>query len=143
MRLFAVRVSSGAAAAWGFQEADAGTVEPVRPLVLCAGRAAAWQAAHATTRTPQDPPALTRRGVVSRVCHSSRTGAVGIAEFVAVHIVLVKLPVAISTHQQFCVKYYYSPSTFRTPPVPSVFEDSPVYQPASQPRTGLSKFAKS
>ena len=68
---------------------------PVRPLVLGAGRAAAWQAAHATTRTPQDPPALTRRGVVSRVCHSSRTGAVGIAEFVAVHIVLVKLSVAI------------------------------------------------
>ena len=33
-------------------------------------------------------------------------------------------------------------SSFRTPPVPSVFEDSPVYQPASQPRTSLSKFAK-
>ena len=26
--------------------------------------------------------------------------------------------------------------------VPSVFEDDPVHQPASQPRTGLSKFAK-
>ena len=41
MRLFAVRVSSGAAAAWVLQEADAGTVERVRPLVLGAGRAAA------------------------------------------------------------------------------------------------------
>ena len=49
----------------------------------------------ATTRTPQDPPALTRRGVVSRVYHPSRTGAVGIAEFVAVHIVLVELSLAI------------------------------------------------
>ena len=46
----------------------------------------------------------------------------------AVHIVLVKLPVAILTHQQFCVKYYYSQSSFRTPPVPSVFEDNPVYR---------------
>ena len=44
------------------------------------------------------------------------------------HIVLVKLPVAILTHQQFRVKYYYSQSSFRTPPVPSVFEDSPVYR---------------
>ena len=26
--------------------------------------------------------------------------------------------------------------------VPSVFEDDPVHQPASQPRTGLSEFAK-
>ena len=32
---------------------------------------------------------------------------------------------------------YYSQFSFRTPPVPSVFEDSPVYQPASQPRTSL------
>ena len=46
----------------------------------------------------------------------------------AVHIVLVKLPVAILTHQQFRVKYYYSQSSFRTPPVPSVFEDNPVYR---------------
>ena len=46
----------------------------------------------------------------------------------AVHIVLVKLPVAILTRQQFRVKYYYSQSSFRTPPVPSVFEDSPVYR---------------
>ena len=29
-----------------------------------------------------------------------------LTEFVAVHIVLVKLPVAILTHQQFRVKYY-------------------------------------
>ena len=90
--------------------------------------AAAWQAAHATARTPRDPPAPTRRGVVSRECHSSRIGAIGIAELVAVHIVLVKLPVAILTHQQFRVKYYYSQSSFRTPPVPSVFEDNPVYR---------------
>ena len=85
---------------------------PVRPLVLGAGRAAAWQAAHATTRTPQDPPALTRRGVVSRVCHSSRTGAVGIAEFVAVHIVLVKLSFAIKTsairRQMFLFSFIFS-----------------------------------
>ena len=46
----------------------------------------------------------------------------------AVHIVLVKLPVAILTRQQFRVKYYYSQSSFRTPPVPSVFEDNPVYR---------------
>ena len=46
----------------------------------------------------------------------------------AVHIVLVKLPVAILTPQQFRVKYYYSQSSFRTPPVPSVFEDNPVYR---------------
>ena len=46
----------------------------------------------------------------------------------AVHIVLVKLPFAILTHQQFRVKYYYSQSSFRTPPVPSVFEDNPVYR---------------
>ena len=46
----------------------------------------------------------------------------------AVHIVLVKLPVAILTQPQFRVKYYYSQSSFRTPPVPSVFEDSPVYR---------------
>ena len=38
----------------------------------------------------------------------------------------VQLPVALFTHQQFCVKYYYSQSSFRTPPVPSVFEDNPV-----------------
>ena len=42
--------------------------------------------------------------------------------------VLVKLPVAILTHQQFRFKYYYSQSSFRTPPVPSVFEDNPVYR---------------
>ena len=46
----------------------------------------------------------------------------------AVHIVLVKLPVAILTRQQFRIKYYYSQSSFRTPPVPSVFEDNPVYR---------------
>ena len=64
----------------------------------------------------------------SRVCPHSRIAAVSLAEFVAVHIVLVKLPVAILTHQQFRVKYYYSQSSFRTPPVPSVFEDNPVYR---------------
>ena len=77
---------------------------------------------------PVSHPALKQRGVVSRVCPHSRIAAVSLAEFVAVHIVLVKLPVAILTHQQFRVKYYYSQSSFRTPPVPSVFEDSPVYR---------------
>ena len=42
----------------------------------------------------------------SKCCPNSRIDAVCIAEFVAVHIVLVKLPVAILTHQQFRVKYY-------------------------------------
>ena len=65
---------------------------------------------------------------MSRVRPHSRIAAVSLAEFVAVHIVLVKLPVAILTHQQFRVKYYYSQSSFRTPPVPSVFEDNPVYR---------------
>ena len=65
---------------------------------------------------------------MSYVCPHSRIAAVSLAEFVAVHIVLVKLPVAILTHQQFRVKYYYSQSSFRTPPVPSVFEDNPVYR---------------
>ena len=65
---------------------------------------------------------------MSRVCPHSRIAAVSLAEFVAVHIVLVKLPVAILIHPQFLVKYYYSQSSFRTPPVPSVFEDSPVYR---------------
>ena len=31
-------------------------------------------------------------------------------------------------HQRLRVKYYYSHSSFRTPPVPSVFEDNPVYR---------------
>ncbi len=57
-----------------------------------------------------------------------RIAAVSLAEFVEVHIVLVKLPVAILMPQQFRVKYYYSHSSFRTPPVPSVFEDNPVYR---------------
>ena len=52
------------------------------------------------------------------------------------HIVLVKLPVAILTRQQLCVKCYYSQSSFRTPPVPSVFEDSPVY------RLAVSRFSQ-
>ena len=30
--------------------------------------------------------------------------------------------------QQFRVKYYYSHSSFRTPPVPPVFQDNPVYR---------------
>ena len=78
---------------------------------------------------PVSHPAPKQHGVVSRVCPHSRIAAVSLAEFVAVHLVLVKLPVAILTHPQFRVKYYYSQSSFRTPPVPSVFEDSPVYQP--------------
>ena len=77
---------------------------------------------------PVSHPAPTQHGVVSYVCPHSRIAAVSLAEFVAVHIVLVKLPVAILTHQQFRVKYYYSQSSFRTPPVPSVFEDNPVYR---------------
>ena len=65
---------------------------------------------------------------MSYVCPHSRIAAVSLAEFVAVHIVLKKRPVAILNHQQFRVKYYYSQSSFRTPPVPSVFEDNPVYR---------------
>ena len=80
-------------------------------------------------------PAPQQRGFVSRVCLHSRIDAVRLAEFVAVHIVLVKLPVAILTHQQFRVKYYYSQSSFRTPPVPSVFEDNPVYRRRRRERT--------
>ena len=60
------------------------------------------EAAHATARTPRAPPAPTQRGVVSRVCPSSRTGAVGIAELVAVHIVLVKLSFAIKPSAVTC-----------------------------------------
>ena len=89
---------------------------------------------------PVSHPVPTQRGVVRCVCPHSRIAAVSLAEFVAVHIVLVKLPVAILTHPQFRVKYYYSQSSFRTPPVPSVFEDNPVYRrrrrrrrPTSQP----------
>ena len=77
---------------------------------------------------PVSRSAPKQRRVVSRVCPHSRIAAVSLAEFVAVHIVLVKLPVAILTHQQFRVKYYYSQSSFRTPPVPSVFGDNPVYR---------------
>ena len=76
---------------------------------------------------PASHPEPKQRGFVSRVCPPSRIAAVSLAEFVAVHIVLVKLPVAILTRQQFRTKYYYSQPSFRTPPVPSVFEDSPVY----------------
>ena len=79
-------------------------------------------------KRPLSHPAPKQRGVVSRVCPHSRIAAVSLAEFVAVRIVLVKLPVAILTHQQFRVKYYYSQSSFRIPPVPSVFEDNPVYR---------------
>ena len=77
---------------------------------------------------PVSHPEPKQRGFVSRVCPHSRIAAVSLAEFVAVHIVLEKLPVAILNHQQFRVKYYYSQSSFRTPPVPSVFEDNPVYR---------------
>ena len=77
---------------------------------------------------PVSHPTPTQHGVVSYVCPHSRIAAVSLAEFVAVHIVLKKLPVAILNHQQFRVKYYYSQSSFRTPPVPSVFEDNPVYR---------------
>ena len=45
-------------------------------------------------------------------------------------------------HQRFRVECYCFPLSFRTPPVPSVFEDSPIYQPASQPRTSPLKFAR-
>ena len=40
----------------------------------------------------------------------------------------VKLPFAILTRQQFRVQYYYRQSSFRTPLVPSVFEDNPGYR---------------
>ena len=38
---------------------------------------------------------------------------------------------------------FYSHYSFRTPPVPSAFEDSPLNQPASQPRTSTPKFVPS
>ena len=87
---------------------------------------------------PVSHPAPTQHGVVSYVCPHSRIAAVSLAEFVAVHIVLEKLPVAILNHQQFRVKYYYSQSSFRTPPVPSVFEDNPVYRRRRRERAPLS-----
>ena len=59
------RVPPGADAAWVLRKADADNVEAVRPLALGAGRAAAWQAAHATARIPRAP--RRRRDVVSRV----------------------------------------------------------------------------
>ena len=43
-------------------------------------------------------------------------------------------------HQRYRVRCYFFHLSFRTPPVPLVFEDCPVYQPASQPRTSLLKF---
>ena len=86
-------------------------------------------------------PTPTQHGVVSYVCPHSRIAAVSLAEFVAVHIVLVKLPVAILTHQPFRVKYYYSQSSFRTPPVPSVFEDSPVYRRRYNPLGSKNTFS--
>ena len=104
LRLLAVRESPEADAAWVHHMTDAGHVEPVRPLALGAGRAVAWPAAHATVRVPCPTPR--RSSVVSCVCPHSRIAAVSLAEFVAVHIVLVKLSVAILTNQQFRVKYY-------------------------------------
>ena len=89
---------------------------------------------------PVSHPTPTQHGVVSYVCPHSRIAAVSLAEFVAVHIVLVKLPVAILTRQQFRVKYYYSQSSFRTPPVPSVFEDNPVYRRRRRERASQSLF---
>ena len=53
---------------------------------------------------PVSHPTPTQHGVVSYVCPHSRIAAVSLAEFVAVHIVLKKLPVAILHHQQFRVK---------------------------------------
>ena len=41
---------------------------------------------------------------------------------------LAKFGFDTAQEEQFRVKYYYSQSSFRTPPVPSVFEDSPVYR---------------
>ena len=52
---------------------------------------------------PVSHPTPTQHGVVSSVCPHSRFAAVSFAEFVAVHIVLKKLPVAILNHQQFRV----------------------------------------
>ena len=63
--------------------------------------------------------------LLARSTQSRSSAASDVYKRQAVHIVLVKLPVAILTRQQFRVKYYYSQSSFRTPPVPSVFEDSP------------------
>ena len=55
LRLLAVRESAEADAAWVHMTA-AGHVEPVRPLALGAGRAAAWLAARATVRAPGPTP---------------------------------------------------------------------------------------
>ena len=63
LRLLAVRESPEADAAWVHHMTDAGHVEPVRPLALGAGRAAAWPAAHATVRVPRPTPS--RSSVVS------------------------------------------------------------------------------
>ena len=53
---------------------------------------------------------------------------VDLGESFQTHIYLQNLASIQPTHQQFRVKYYYSQSSFRTPPVPSVFEDNPVYR---------------
>ena len=63
LRLLAVRESPEADAAWVLRMADAGNVEPVRPVALGTGLAAAWQAAHATARVPRTTQS--RSGVVS------------------------------------------------------------------------------
>ena len=63
LRLLAVRESPEADAAWVHSMPDASPVEPVRPLALGAGRAAAWLAAHAPVRVPCPTPR--RRCVVS------------------------------------------------------------------------------
>ena len=46
-------------------------------------------------------------------------------------------------HERLSVKCFYFHHSFRTPPVPSLFEDTPVYQPATQQRTILVKYARS
>ena len=108
---------------------DSASIQPA-PAMWGAGREARRRLAGGACNGshPVFHSAPKQRGVVSRVCPHSRIAAVSLAEFVAVHIVLVKLPVAILMPQQFRVKYYYSHSSFRTPPVPSVFEDNPVYR---------------
>ena len=63
LRLLAVRKSPEADVAWVHRMTDAGHVEPVRPLALGAGRAAAWLAGRATVRAPGPTPR--RSSVVS------------------------------------------------------------------------------
>ena len=58
-------------------------------------------------------------------------------------LLTIYLQTLASIQPRFRIKCFCFHLSFRTPPVPSVFEDSPVYQPASQPITSPFKFARS